>query len=378
LLLMLVQPPLWLVLVAFVCMLGPLVFVHELGHYLMGRVFGIAAETFSIGFGHEPVGWTDRHGTRWKVGWLPLGGYVKFVGDMSPAGNPADADTIPPQLRARAFQFRPVWQRFLVVLAGPAANFLLAIIIFSAFFVTVGTPRTNVVGAVEPNTAAAAAGLQPGDRILSVAGRSTPTFADIFNVVAMRPNEIVQLRVERGEAIRELKVQLRSDILEDESGQKMKRGLLGIYPSTEIGRPVSLDEALPMAVDYTGHLTRAMADGIVQLVRGRVSSQELGGPVKIAQIAGASAAQGLLPFVELVALISINLGFINLLPVPMLDGGHLFFYAIEAVRRRPLSAQTLDWAFRGGLAAILALLVFTTVNDLGSLGLWDRLQRLIG
>jgi regulator of sigma E protease len=378
LLLMLVQPPLWLVLVAFVCMLGPLVFVHELGHYLMGRVFGIAAETFSIGFGHELVGWTDRHGTRWKVGWLPLGGYVKFVGDMSPAGNPADADTIPPQLRARAFQFRPVWQRFLVVLAGPAANFLLAIIIFSAFFVTVGTPRTNVVGAVEPNTAAAAAGLQPGDRILSVAGRSTPTFADIFNVVAMRPNEIVQLRVERGEAIRELKVQLRSDILEDESGQKMKRGLLGIYPSTEIGRPVSLDEALPMAVDYTGHLTRAMADGIVQLVRGRVSSQELGGPVKIAQIAGASAAQGLLPFVELVALISINLGFINLLPVPMLDGGHLFFYAIEAVRRRPLSAQALDWAFRGGLAAILALLVFTTVNDLGSLGLWDRLQRLIG
>jgi regulator of sigma E protease len=378
LLLMLVQPPLWLVLVAFVCMLGPLVFVHELGHYLMGRVFGIAAETFSIGFGHELVGWTDRHGTRWKVGWLPLGGYVKFVGDMSPAGNPADADTIPPQLRARAFQFRPVWQRFLVVLAGPAANFLLAIIIFSAFFVTVGTPRTNVVGAVEPNTAAAAAGLQPGDRILSVAGRSTPTFADIFNVVAMRPNEIVQLRVERGEAIRELKVQLRSDILEDESGQKMKRGLLGIYPSTEIGRPVSLDEALPMAVDYTGHLTRAMADGIVQLVRGRVSSQELGGPVKIAQIAGASAAQGLLPFVELVALISINLGFINLLPVPMLDGGHLFFYAIEAVRRRPLSAQALEWAFRGGLAAILALLVFTTVNDLGSLGLWDRLQRLIG
>jgi regulator of sigma E protease len=378
LLLMLVQPPLWLVLVAFVCMLGPLVFVHELGHYLMGRVFGIAAETFSIGFGHELVGWTDRHGTRWKVGWLPLGGYVKFVGDMSPAGNPADADTIPPQLRARAFQFRPVWQRFLVVLAGPAANFLLAIIIFSAFFVTVGTPRTNVVGAVEPNTAAAAAGLQPGDRILSVAGRSTPTFADIFNVVAMRPNEIVQLRVERGEAIRELKVQLRSDILEDESGQKMKRGLLGIYPSTEIGRPVSLDEALPMAVDYTGHLTRAMADDIVQLVRGRVSSQELGGPVKIAQIAGASAAQGLLPFVELVALISINLGFINLLPVPMLDGGHLFFYAIEAVRRRPLSAQALDWAFRGGLAAILALLVFTTVNDLGSLGLWDRLQRLIG
>src|SRR5215212_1725645 len=139
---MVAQPPLWLVLVAFVCALGPLVFFHELGHYLMARAFKIPAETFSIGFGHEIAGWTDKQGTRWKIGWLPLGGYVKFVGDMTPASEPVDESAIPPEDRDRAFQLRPVWQRFLVVLAGPAANFLLAIVIFAAFFTFVGTPGT--------------------------------------------------------------------------------------------------------------------------------------------------------------------------------------------------------------------------------------------
>src|SRR4051812_26807167 len=172
-------PSLWLILIAFVCMLGPLVFFHELGHYLVARWFKVPAETFSIGFGHEMVGWTDRQGTRWKVGWLPLGGYVRFIGDMSPASNPAELDNIPPEMRERAFQLRPVWQRFLVVLAGPTANFLLAIIIFAVFFATLGAPRTNVVGSIEPHTAAAAAGLRPGDKIVSVADRPTPTFDDI-------------------------------------------------------------------------------------------------------------------------------------------------------------------------------------------------------
>ena len=184
---MLPQPPLWLVVLAFVCALGPLVFFHELGHYLVGRLFGIPAETFSIGFGRELVGWTDRQGTRWKVAWLPLGGFVKFVGDMSPASNPGDLEQIPPELRDRAFQLRPVWQRFLVVLAGPVANFLLAIVIFAAFFMTLGAPRTNVVGAVVPNTPAAEAGLRPGDKILSIAGRDTPNFDDIRSVVMLRP-----------------------------------------------------------------------------------------------------------------------------------------------------------------------------------------------
>jgi regulator of sigma E protease len=167
-------------------------------------------------------------------------------------------------------------------------------------------------------------------------------------------------------------------MLSDGTGRSMRGGLLGIRSSLQVGKPVSLFRAVPMATDYTVRLTRSIIDGVVQLVRGQVSTKALGGPITIARVAGEGAQLGVLPFVQLLALLSINLGFINLLPVPMLDGGHLFFYAVEAVRRRPLSARSLDLAFRGGLAVILALVVFTTINDLGSLGLWDRLQRLIG
>ena len=375
---MLPQPPLWLVLLAFACALGPLVFFHELGHYLVARLFGIPAETFSIGFGHELLGWTDRQGTRWKLAWLPLGGYVKFVGDMTPASNPAELETIPPELRDRAFQLRPVWQRFLVVLAGPMANFLLAIAIFAAFFTFIGTPQTNLVGAVIPNTAAAGAGLQPGDRILEVAGQSTPTFTDVSNVVTIRPNETVPLKIERSNTVRTIRVTLGSDMIEQTAGQKVRRGLLGVYPTMQVMEPVPVTRSIPMAFDYTISFTRSIVDGLGQIFRGRVSPKELGGPIKIAQIAGTAAELGPLAFVQLLALLSINLGFINLLPVPMLDGGHLFFYVVEAVRRKAPSAAALEWAFRGGLALILALVLFVTFNDLGGHGLFEGLQRLIG
>jgi len=375
---MLPQPPLWLVLVAFVCALGPLVFFHELGHYLVARLLRIPAEVFSIGFGHEIVGWTDKQGTRWKVGWLPLGGYVRFVGDMSPASNPAQLESIPPDLRERAFQLRPVWQRFLVVLAGPSANFLLAIIIFAAFFATLGAPRTNIVGGIQPNTAAAAVGLQPGDKIIAVDGRPTPTFDDIRSIVMLRPGETLPLEFERADQVHKVNVTLKSDVVTDPFGQKFKRGLLGVYPTTGVLQRIPVTQAVPEAFRYTFLITRSMIDGLAQLIAGHGDRSEVGGPIKIAQIAGQQASLGALPFVQLLALFSINLGFINLLPVPMLDGGHLFFYAVEAVRRRPISAQALDWAFRGGLAVILTLLLFTTINDLASLGLWDRLQRLIG
>jgi regulator of sigma E protease len=375
---MLPEPALWLTLVAFICALGPLVFFHELGHYLVGRMFGIPAETFSIGFGHELVGWTDRQGTRWKVAWLPLGGYVKFVGDMSPASDPADLESIPEHLRDHVFQTRPVWQRFLVVLAGPAANFLLAIAIFAAFFTIAGTPYTNIVGDVIAGSAASAAGIQPGDRIISVAERRTPTFDDITSAVMLRPNETVSIEIERNGGSHKLSARLASTELTDAGGRKIRAGQLGIHSTTKIGDPVPLYKAVPMAAEQTWRITASIVDGLRQLVSGHVSPKQLGGPIAIARIAGKGAELGLFPFIGLLALLSINLGFINLLPVPMLDGGHLFFYAVEAVRRRPLSARALDWAFRGGLAIILALVVFTTINDLGSLGLWDRLQRLIG
>jgi regulator of sigma E protease len=303
---------------------------------------------------------------------------VKFVGDMSPASEPGDLDGVPEHLRDRIFQVRPVWQRFLVVLAGPTANFLLAILIFAGFFSLIGTPLTNAVGGIVPKSPAAVAGIQPGDRIVSVAGRETPTFNDVSNVVLVRPNEIVRVEIERDGVTRELNIRLGSAMLSDGTSRTMRGGVLGIRSSLQVGKPVSIFRAVPMAADYTLRLTRAIVDGVVQLVRGQVSTKQLGGPITIARVAGQGAELGILPFVQLLALLSINLGFINLLPVPMLDGGHLFFYAVEAVRRRPLSARSLDLAFRGGLAVILALVVFTTINDLGSLGLWDRLQRLIG
>jgi regulator of sigma E protease len=376
---MLPQPPLWLILVAFVCVLGPLVFFHELGHYLVARLFGIPAETFSIGFGHELVGWTDRQGTRWKIAWLPLGGFVKFVGDMTPASTPGDIEQIPPELRDRAFQLRPVWQRFLVVLAGPVANFVLAIAIFATFFVTVGMPATsNAVVQVQQGSAAEQAGIRPGDRILQVADRDTSTFEDVSDTVLLRPGEKTTVLVNRDGTMLRLPLVIRTAVERDRFGQTYRVGRLGILGGERTYVKLPAVKLLPAATVYTFKITRGMIDGLWQVISGRRGTEDLGGPIKIAQIAGQEATLGALPFAQLLALFSINLGFINLLPVPLMDGGHLFFYAVEAIRRRPLSAQALDWAFRGGLAVILALMIFLTLNDLGSIGLWDRLQRLIG
>jgi regulator of sigma E protease len=376
---MIAQPPVWFILIAFVCALGPLVFVHEFGHYLVGRWFGVGAETFSIGFGREIFGWTDKSGTRWKVGWLPFGGYVRFVGDMNPASAPADPGDVPPELRDRSFHLKPVWQRFLVVLAGPASNFLLAILIFAAFFAAFGMPRTpNIVGVVQPGSAAATAGIRPGDRIAAIAGQTVDSFEDIQRVVALRPAETVTIQIQRGGQAIPLKARLGVLEEQDKFGQNFRIGLLGVMQANRVLDRLGPTELLPAATKYTFELTRSMVDGVVQIVTGRRSTKDLGGPLKIAQIAGQQASLGAFQFIQLLALFSINLGFINLLPVPVLDGGHLLFYAVEAVRQRPVSARTQEWAFRGGLALLLALMVFTTVNDLDSFGLWERLGRLIG
>lgn len=373
------QPPVWFILIAFICAIGPLVFIHELGHYLVAKLFGVGAEVFSIGFGREIVGWTDKSGTRWKVGWLPLGGFVRFVGDENAASSPAAEDSVPEELRSRSFHHKPVWQRFLIVLAGPMANFLLAILIFAAFFATSGMPRTpNTIAAIMPGGAAASAGLQAGDRITSIAGRDTPTFEDVFTMIVMRPGEQVALTVERDGKALIVPARIAVEEQQDRFGQRFRIGRLGIYGGErEFVRPPAA-ELIPDAASYTVSLTRSTIDGLWQIISGRRSIKDLGGPLKIAQIAGQQASLGVFEFIELLALLSINLGFINLLPVPMLDGGHLVFYAVEAVQRRPVSLRVQDWAFRGGLALILALLLFTTINDLDSFGLWDRLERLIG
>ncbi|MBB3763809.1 RIP metalloprotease RseP [Sphingomicrobium lutaoense] len=371
---MLEQPSVWLAIIAFVAAIGPLVFFHELGHYGVARLFGVKAEAFSIGFGREIAGWTDKRGTRWKVGWLPLGGYVRFAGDMDAASRPAHGDGDPDH-----FQNRPVWQRFLIVLAGPVSNFLLAILIFAALFMTLGTLQSsNVVGEVVPDSAAARMDLRPGDEILSIEGQGTEQFSDVARIVSLRPDENVELVIKRDERQITLKGQLGAIEEEDRFGQKVRLGLLGVASAEARFDRAGPVTALGLATNQTVGLTRSIVDGLGQIITGKRSIRELGGPLKIAQISGQAWVLGLYSFIFLVALLSINLGFINLLPIPMLDGGHLALYTIEAARRRPLSEAAQERAFRGGLAFLLIFVLFVTLNDTVSIGLFDRLQRLIG
>jgi regulator of sigma E protease len=371
----LAQPGLGFTLIAFALVVGILVFVHEYGHYGMARLFGIKVETFSVGFGRPLFGWTDRHGTRWQLGWLPLGGYAKFAGDMNAASQPDPAlAALPADARAELFQFRPLWQRALVVAAGPAINFLFAILLFALFFMTFGQQVTPpVIGKVVPGTPAAEAGLQPGDRVIAVDGRTIRRFEDMTRVIAINPGQPVAMVIERNETVETVRVTPRVVREEDRFGNEFRRGLLGVQSGeVELVRrgPVM---ALWHGTVETWNTTRMMADTLVQIVTGRRALDELGGPIKIAQFSGQSASLGLAALVSFMALISINLGFINLLPIPMLDGGHLFLYAVEGLRRRPLHPKLQELAFVSGFALLISLMLFLTWNDLASIGLWDRL-----
>ncbi len=375
---MLAQPPFWFILIAFLCVIGPLVILHELGHYLVGRAFGVGADSFSFGFGPELFGWTDKRGTRWKVSLIPLGGYVKFAGDADAVSRPG-AEPLTPEEHSRSFHTKPWWQRFLIVLAGPATNFVVAILIFAGLFVALGMPRSApVVGMVLPNSAAASIGLMPGDRIEAIGSTSISSFEDILQTVSLRPGEQLDIRFSRNGVEQVRPVRLGETERRDQFGQAARIGQLGVATTRLEWTHPPLLSVIPEATRYTFSLTRSMITGLGQILTGERSVKEMGGTLKIAQVAGQQASLGLFPFIQLVALISINLGFINLLPVPMLDGGHLFFYLVEAVRRRPVSDRAQEWAFRGGLALILALLLFTTTNDLNSFGVWARLGRLIG
>jgi regulator of sigma E protease len=370
---------LWTIL-SFLLVIGPLVFIHEMGHYLMGRACGVKADVFSIGFGREIVGWTDKRDTRWQIGWLPVGGYVKFAGDMNPASQPTDEWlALPAEERNRTFQAKKVWQRFLIVLAGPLTNFLFAIAVFCVVFATYGEPTTPpVIDKVIAGSPAAAAGLRSGDRFLSVSGRSVGRFEDVQQIVRIRPAEQVTLRLVRDGRTITLPLVTGSDLLKDRFGNEMRIGLLGVTAASGEMRRLGPTEVLGASVRYTVSAVRMMIDTTVQIIRGQRSVKEMGGPLKIAQVSGQQASMGWFDFIWFMTMISINLGFINLLPVPLLDGGHLFFYAVEAVRGRALSARVQEWAFRSGLALLLTLMLFVTFNDLGSFGLWRSLAGLIG
>ncbi|MFN3944478.1 MAG: RIP metalloprotease RseP [Allosphingosinicella sp.] len=365
---------------AFLLVIGPLIFIHELGHYFAGRWFGVKAETFSIGFGRELFGWTDRRGTRWKVGWLPLGGYVKFKGDMNPASQPSpEWLAMPAAERNETFQAKKVWQRFIIVFAGPAVNFLFAILVYMALFASYGQPRSApVIGGIAPDSVAEAAGFKPGDRIVEIDGRRITRFEDIVSYVAIRPAQEMRFEIEReGQAI-ELQAAPRAEIHRDEFGNEARVGRIGFASSGRETVRLPPHQVFGAAIGQTVDTVRMMVVTLGQVITGSRSVKEMGGPLKIAQFSGQQASLGWLDFVLFMSLISINLGFINLLPIPLLDGGHLLFYAIEGVRRKPLKPETQEWAFRTGLAALLALMIFVTINDLLSFGVFSRLGGLIG
>ncbi len=370
-------PGLWFTILSFLLVIGPLVFIHELGHYFVGRWFGVQAEAFSIGFGREVLGWTDRRGTRWKVGWMPLGGYVRFKGDMNPASQSSpDWLRLPPEERNQTFQSKAVWQRFLIVLAGPATNFLFAIIVYMGVFASYGQPSTQpLVTGVTAGSAAASVGMRQGDLIRSVNGDEMASFEELAGYVAVRPETPMRLVVERAGQPVTLDLVSSAVTEKDPFGNEARLGRLGVYGAQQrTFRELSLLELPVAAISATASTVRTMVVTLGQLVTGKRSVKEMGGPLKIAQYSGQQASLGWFNFLMFMTLISINLGFINLLPIPMLDGGHLLFYAVEGVRRKPVSARAQDLAFRTGLAALLVIMMFVTFNDLASFGLFGSVS----
>ena len=379
---MIQSPGLLQTVLAFVLVIGPLVFLHELGHYLAGRVFGVKAEEFSIGFGRELFGVTDRRGTRWKFSLLPLGGFVKFAGDMDPSSR-SDPGwlALPAEERAQTFQAKPLWQRAIIVAAGPVTNFAIALGILTAFVLAVGELKTSaVIGRVETGSPAQVAGLARGDRITALGERPVASFQDMLRYVQIRPGERVTIAFERDGRAQRVDATIATKIDVDRFGNQVKLGRLGIAMDASAARfePVSPLAAPVVALSKIGDILGMMGEVIGQIFVGKRPVSELGGPLQIAKVSGEQFSLGLSSFVFFIALVSLNLAVINLLPVPVLDGGHLMFYAIEAVLRRPVSPQVMEWAFRGGLAAVLGLMLMVTFNDLGTFGLWTRLAGLIG
>lgn len=365
------SPPFWMYVIGFLLLLGPLVTLHELGHYLVGRWFGVQAEAFSVGFGKEIAGFTDRHGTRWKLSALPLGGYVQFKGDMNPASVP-DAGA---PVEEGSFQHAALWKRALIVAAGPITNLVLAIAIFAAFFAVIGKPvivgeeDSRTIGAFAEGSVAEAAGLKVGDVVVAIDGRPIRDFTELKTTIALHPGRSMVLTVDRAGEQRDFSLTAARVQRRDDFGNVSTEGLIGVIPAGgeyEL-EDVSILEAIPLGVQQSWDFTGMMITGIQQILTGERSVKELGGPLKIAKFSGEQMSMGAAAFIHFAALISLNLAFINFLPIPALDGGHLMFYAAEAIRRKPVGPQATEWAYRTGIALVLMLMVVVTVNDIVSL-----------
>ena len=357
---------------AFVVVLGVLVFVHELGHYLAARWRGVRVEAFSIGFGQALASWTDRHGTVWKLAWLPLGGYVKLHGQERPQD--VSEDVRAGWVAGQTFHDKSVLSRAIIVAAGPVANFLLAMVLFAALFIAIGAPvALPVIGAVLPDSAASRAGLMVNDRIVAIADTPIATFEDLQHIVTAHPAQKLMMSIQRDGSDRQIEVTTDS---RDSGGRQI--GLLGVRGGTIEYRRISVPAALLGGVTQTWAITRETFTGLSQMIGGGRGSEELGGPLRIAQLSGQVAQLGIASLISFIAVLSVNLGLINLFPVPVLDGGHLLFYLAEALRGRPLPQRAQDYGFKAGLAFLACLFVFATWNDLTHLGLFRWVASLIG
>jgi regulator of sigma E protease len=363
--------------VAFLVVLGVLVFIHELGHYLAARWVGVHVETFSIGFGRAIASWRDRAGTEWKLAWIPLGGYVKLHGQERPED--VGADVIASWIPGRTFHEKTVGARAIVIAAGPIANFLLAAVLFILLNGVEGRPvSVPVVGDVVAESPAALAGLRAGDRIEAIGsqagGIETITrFEDVQRIVSRSPGKPLELRVLRDGSV------VRLTVTPGERETPVGRvGVLGVRGGKPEFQPMSPIAAIPAGITQTWDVTVQTLQGVWGMLSSAKGAEDLGGPLRIAQLSGKVAELGLASLVSFIAVLSVNLALINLFPIPVLDGGHLVFYLFEAIRGRPLPPRAQEYGFRAGIALLLGLFVFATWNDLGHLGLFRWVAGLRG
>jgi regulator of sigma E protease len=358
-------------IIPFLFVLTIVVFFHELGHFLVARWAGVKVLTFSLGFGPELAGFNDRHGTRWKISAIPLGGYVKFFGDDTEASTPSTEALahMSAEEQAGSFHHKKVGPRAAIVAAGPIANFILAIVIFTCLFTFFGKPSTTArVDKIEANSAAARAGFQVGDIVTAIDGNTIGSFSDMQRIVGVHAGDQLTFTIKRGDSSLQLKGTPEQREVKDPFGNAHRLGVLGITRATAPGDVVTerVDPAtaLWLGVKETWFVVDRTLAYIGGVFTGREAADQVGGPLRIAQISGQVATIGLTALIHLAAVLSISIGLLNLFPVPLLDGGHLLFYAVEAIRGRPLSNRAQEMGFRIGLGLVLMLMVFATYNDI--------------
>lgn len=372
-------------IVPFLFVLTIVVFFHELGHFYAARRCGVRVEVFSVGFGRAIASWHDKHGTEWKIGWLPLGGYVKFFGDENEASAP-DAEKLkelPDDARGDTLFFKPLWQRAIVVAAGPVANFILAIIIFASLYTLLGQRITDpVIGTVVENSAAELAGMKTGDLITAIDGDEVTTFSQVRRLVTVSAGVPLDFSVERG-GVDLLLTATPDRVLEvDRFGNEYHVGRLGVSVNADENtvrheryNPIT---ALWMGVEESYFIIEQTFVVLGRIIMGRESAESLGGPIRIAQLSGQTATLGFVALINLTAVLSVSIGLINLFPIPMLDGGHLAFYAYEAVFGKPMSERAQEIGMRIGLSMVMMLFIFVTWNDLARLDVFGRVVSFFG